>query len=117
MKPRTEMLSDIRNAVAKVVPEIDTLRVPCLCRDHGHCPFKEHDRVGRPVRLADILAAINVAKMERWLIDYHGYFFSEIPTNKKLIAAPHETHYDLLHDDITLQTDELIVFLHSILCV
>ena len=49
---------EVRKAIQAAVPDITEHREECLCRIHGNCPFKSHDKVGRPITLPDVLIAV-----------------------------------------------------------
>ncbi len=89
-----EQIESIRAACIKVNPEIQP-------------PFFTHPSHGRPIRLADVLLAIDTH------VQFAFYFqngdFIRYHDDKRL------AHYDLRADDLTLQSPETITFLSEIL--
>lgn len=132
MNPRELQLKEIREVVARVVPDVMEIAFGCQVRfkSNGEIGtifkfYKELDGIfklsvrvqnmscypsdgdveilGRPIRLADILAAMNATlKTDEFSLQA----WREIITGNK---------YNLLSDDLTAQSHELIAFLHNVL--
>ncbi len=105
-------LSEVRAAIVKAVPEIETAVSPTNERaDNGY------KIQGRPIRLADVLLAIgktNCPKHKTFshlALDMYGEFYDSDKNQAKVLAT-----WNLRQDDLTLQNPATIDFLHSILC-
>ena len=137
-KKMTNKLQAVREAVISAVPSILELEFGCevedgtgvwkVIRDNGDvvdawngtqiCSLNklEFKVLGRPIRLADVLAAIHrKCGNGSFYVDAAGNFwrtggFSEEP------LMPHGVLWDLLHDDLNEQAPETISFLYEILC-
>lgn len=100
---REEMLAGIRDAVIKANPEIEC--------DHAAHGKQAHFCVERPIHLADILLAINNSEIEKArdisLEILNGYLV--------FWPKPSTARYNLRQDDLTLQSDETILFIYQLL--
>lgn len=107
-----DLLEKIRAKCIEVNPGIATHREPCQCKDHGLCPFKDHSRIGRPIRLADVLLAIDFVRptKQSWFVRYDGMFFE----NRWNEWGP---TWNLRQDSLEDQSPEVIAFISSILGV
>ncbi len=108
-------LQELRAAIIDVVPEIETVTIPCLCKDHGHCPFKDHHSVGRKIGIADVLLALRLNRHEI-NFDFHiepqnfAICCDTLPQDERV------AFWNLSQDDLALQSEKTKAFLHSILC-
>jgi len=140
MTPRQENLETIRAAAIKANPEIVELKFGCHIttrRSGTRLVFAEHDGnaneyglcyyprlgggtqhirlegvgiIGRPIRLADVLFAIDRRRplKQRWAVRYDGLFFDE--RNNKWGGV-----WSVRADTLEEQSDECIAFLADLL--
>lgn len=113
----TTSLNEVRAKVIEAVPEIKTHREPCQCKDHGNCPFADHARVGRPCQLADVLRAIEKqTEIVGWL-----KVLERFEKHTDISGNQGDLYYFLIANwNLSLpleeQSEEVISFLHKILC-
>ena len=104
---------EVRKAIQAAVPDITEHREECLCRIHGNCPFKSHDKVGRPITLEDCLRAIELQSLLsgfQYMVDVCGDIY-KLPDGNNPILCCRWTLGKSLDD----QSDPTIRFLASIL--
>lgn len=104
-----EKLTEVRAAIVKACPDIV---IDCIAHEQGE-QEPAIEEVHRPIRLADVLRAMDKADIPYTLsVDQSGYFWK---------LANHEywatgVEWNLAVDNLDDQSSETIAFLHSILC-
>jgi hypothetical protein len=118
----TSNLDLIRQKCIEANPEIRTSRFRCLCAENGRCSYKDHNRVGREVRLADVLLAMNKklndeasgAVIIAGDDGTFGIVYTDRPGYEKYVNWQSE-EWNLREDDLTKQSEETISFLYDLL--
>jgi hypothetical protein len=105
----------IRRKCIEANPEIQTYRSPCQCKDHGNCPFADHARVGRPIRLADVLCVAEARTHKEVEGGNPEEQAESFETFRRDIFANVCVEWDIYHDDLTQQSDECVAFLAQLL--
>lgn len=117
-------LEQIREKVIEAVPSIVN-KEPCeYALKEGGCPTTDAGELClRPIRLADVLRAIEI-KNGRIALSFCGSLITGWVRDRrdawvldKKLPSFVEPLWDLRNDDLTAQTEETIEFLFNLLCV
>ena len=113
---RQQQIQAIREKCIEANPEIDICEWSGL--PYQHCACKDISRHNRPIRLADILLAINQLQGDgSYVISDAGifaFFKAEGARIDKALKVL-ECSYNLRADSLESQSDETVDFLHSLL--
>jgi len=120
----------IRAACVKANPEIVELKFGCAYRVKNKpspLPYVVNGEailqtiknldlqiIGRPVRLADVLLAINEKKKDWYAFDCAGYLLIREFGTSAFELAGEPSPWNLRSDDLTLQSDDTINFLYEL---
>lgn len=70
--------------------------------------------LGRPIRLADVLLAIESQKNVTVLIDSLGCFMTVMPGEQPVFISALKAQWNLAQDDLTTQSEETLSFLANL---
>lgn len=74
--------------------------------------------LGRKITLADVLLLSRACgkKLVPWCVDECGFFYAKDIMNQCILLGGLDVRWNLIQDDLNLQSEECIDFLYSLLC-